>query len=159
MRHADKAWAQEALGDRRQVYARSTLQPANAALVFMAHGEAERLRAAAHEGALICPVPGCPSPQLTTYASDERREHFRHLQAPADPEHNAAYARLVARELLAGWARAQHPALEVTEDAVVAGVSVAVLVRSPTGHQVAICIQVSAPGARQLVGAAHRAAL
>ena len=65
----------------------------------MAHGQAERLRTAAQEGALICPVPGCPSPQLTTYASNKRREHFVHRHAPADPGHNGAYARLAAREL------------------------------------------------------------
>jgi hypothetical protein len=141
MRHTDyKAWAWEALGDRRQVFARSTLQGPNAPLIFMAHGQAERLRAAAQEGALICPVPGCPSPQLTTYASNKRREHFVHRHAPADPGHNIAYSRLAARELMAEWARAQHPALEVAEDVVVAGVSVDVLVSSPTGKRVAICI-------------------
>jgi hypothetical protein len=59
-----REWASEALGDERQVYARSTVSSSDA-LVFLPEGAAEDLREAARRGEPVCPVPGCPSPHLT----------------------------------------------------------------------------------------------
>src|SRR4051812_30890526 len=70
-----REWASDALGDERQVYARSTSSPAGD-LVFVADGAADDFRAAAQSGKLVCPVPGCPSPQLTTRGPETRRHHF-----------------------------------------------------------------------------------
>jgi hypothetical protein len=141
MRHVDyRAWAQEALGETRQVYARDPRQLPSAPMVFMADGEAETLRAVTQAGNLVCPVPGCPSSLLWTRACEDRRDHFMHRQAPGGTRHDRAYRREVAQRLLADWARAQHADLDVMEDTELEGVSVSVLVRSPTGRQVAICV-------------------
>jgi hypothetical protein len=78
-----REWATEALGDERQVYARSTTS-AERELVFLPDGAADEFREAAWSGRLVCPVPGCPSPQLTTRGPSDRRHHFVHRQAPAD---------------------------------------------------------------------------
>src|SRR3954470_19136132 len=79
-----REWATEALGDERQVYARSTSSTAGD-LVFLPDGAADAFREAAQSGQLVCPVPGCPSPQLTTRGPEPRRHHFVHRQAPSDP--------------------------------------------------------------------------
>jgi hypothetical protein len=140
LRHADyRAWAEEALGDYRQVYARDPHEPSDAPLTFMPEGGAEALRAPAHLGRLICPVPGCPSPLLTTRGPADRRHHFVHRQAPEDPSHSLAYNRRVAEQLLLDWASAQDSRLSVTSDEAIGGVPVTVLVASPTGRRLAIC--------------------
>ena len=94
-----REWASEALGDERQVYARSTMSSSEA-LVFLPQGAADHFRGAARRHELICPVPGCPSPFLTTRGPARRRHHFVHLQAPNDRDHQRAYVRRVAIELL-----------------------------------------------------------
>ena len=140
MRHVDyREWAEEALGERRQVYARDIREPAGAPLVFMPDREAEQFRADARAGKLVCPVPGCPSPQLTTRGPQQRRHHFVHRDAPADPRHDLTYARQATMGLLRAWIRRQHPKFEVTEHARIRGVEVTLLVRSPlTNRRVAL---------------------
>ena len=134
---AYREWATEALGDERQVYARSTTGEGGE-LVFMPEGAAERFRAAAQAGRLVCPVPGCPYPRLTTRGPAERRHHFVHLQAPDDPAHQRAYERQVATELLADWIRDKHPQSTVETDVPVGEVSVTVLVTGPAGAKFAV---------------------
>ena len=134
---AYREWASEALGDERQVYARST-EGKGGELVFMPEGDAERFRAAAQAGRLVCPVPGCPYPRLTTRGPARRRHHFVHLQAPPDPAHQRAYERQVATELLADWIRATHPKSTVETDVPVGEVSVTVLVTGPAGAKFAV---------------------
>ena len=134
---AYREWASEALGEERQVYARST-QVERGELVFMPEGAAERFRAAAQAGRLVCPVPGCPYPRLTTRGPAKRRHHFVHLQAPGDPAHQRAYERQVATELLADWIRAKHPRSTVQTDVPVGEVSVTVLVTGPAGAKFAL---------------------
>lgn len=47
MRHVDyREWAEEVLGDRRQVYARDIRKEPDAPLTYMGPGEAERCRGA-----------------------------------------------------------------------------------------------------------------
>jgi len=134
---AYRDWASEALGDERQVYARST-EGKGGELVFMPEGDAEQFRAAAQAGRLVCPVPGCPYPRLTTRGPARRRHHFVHLQAPPDPAHQRAYERQVATELLADWIRATHPKSTVETDVPVGEVSVTVLVTGPGGAKFAV---------------------
>lgn len=140
LRHEDyRAWADESLGDQRQVYARDRQLSPDGPLVFMPEGQAAVFRPAAHTGRLICPVPGCPSPLLTTRGPADRRHHFVHRHAPEDPNHSLAYNRRVAQQLLHDWASAQDPRLTVTTDETIQGVPVTVLVASPTGRRLAIC--------------------
>ena len=133
---AYREWASEALGDERQVYARST-KAEDGELVFLPDDAADRFRAAAQAGELVCPVPGCPSPLVTTRGPAERRHHFVHRQAPPDPAHQRAYVRRVATELLANWIRVAH-APSVETDARVGEVSVTVLVTGPAGARFAV---------------------
>jgi hypothetical protein len=132
-----KEWAFEALGDERQVYARST-GPAQRELVLLPDGEAEQFRAAAQSGELVCPVPGCPSPLLTTRGPRTRRHHFVHRQAPPDPEHQRAYVRRIATALITDWIHTAHPRSRVETDVTVAGVSVTALVTGPSGLRFAV---------------------
>jgi hypothetical protein len=104
---AYRDWALEALDDERQVYARSTV-PGVHELVFLPEGQAPAFRAAARAGELVCPVPGCPSPQLTTRGPRARRQHFVHRQTPSDPDHHLAYVRRVATKLIVSWIQPVH---------------------------------------------------
>ena len=147
----------EALGDERQVYARST-EGEGGELVFIPEGAAEQFRAAAQAGRLVCPVPGCPSPRLTTRGPAERRHHFVHRQAPGDPAHQRAYDRQVATELLADWIRATHPQSTVETNMPVGEVSVTVLVvLGPGGAKFAVVFVDRRPRCRCLVGRGCRA--
>lgn len=96
---------------------------------------------------LMCPIPNCPTPELTTVARQiPRRQHYRHYttkngHAPERQFHVEAKARI------AEWAIAQHPAATVimeqptnTDRERVADV----LVTFPNGERVAIEIQYSA---------------
>ncbi|HEY3759109.1 MAG TPA: hypothetical protein VGL37_05070 [Solirubrobacteraceae bacterium] len=130
-------WARLALGDTRQVYARDRRQPEDAPLVYMPENEAHSLRAAARAGHLICPVPGCPHPELTTRHFHDRRDHFAHTIAP---EHaHADFPAAVTQKILRHWAVNLDPRLKVLADQRIDGVPVSVLVSSPSGRQVALC--------------------
>ncbi len=130
-------WARVALEDTRQVYARDTRQPLDAPLVFMPENQARGLRADARAGHLICPVPGCPHPKLTTRHTEDRRDHFVHTIAPEWA--HAEFPATVTREILHQWASNLDSRLEVLDDQRVAGVPVSVLVSSPSGRRVALC--------------------
>ena len=134
---AYREWAHEALGDDRQVYARSTTS-ASAELVFLPEGGADEFRDAAQSGQLVCPVRGCPSPQLTTRGPASRRHHFVHRQAPSDPAHQRAYVRRVATELIEEWIRSAHPRSTVETEATVGEVTIAALVTGPSGVRFAV---------------------
>lgn len=140
MRHSEfREWASAALGDPRQVYARRRDALPDDPLVFMPDGEALRFRETAKSGALICPVPGCPSPGLTTRGSEERRDHFMHVRAPADPAHSRTYMRVATRRLLRDWAVNQERVVDVVEDAKVGDTSVTLLVHLDGGGRVGLC--------------------
>jgi hypothetical protein len=132
-----REWASAALGDERQVYARSTAA-ADGELVFLPDGAADEFREAAQSGELVCPVPGCPSPQLTTRGPETRRHHLVHRQAPPDPAHQRAYVRRVARELIVEWIRSAHPRSVVEPDVAVGSLTAAALVTGPTGGRFAV---------------------
>jgi hypothetical protein len=138
MRHSEfREWAEAALGDPRQVYARKADAPSDAPLVFMPDGQAEVFRDRAQAGALICPVPGCPSPKLSTRGG-ERRDHFFHVKAPADPLHSQQYARLATRRLLLDWAIGQTSVTEIV-DKRVEGVAITLIAHLDDGSRVALC--------------------
>lgn len=114
--NAFREWAEAELGDSRQVYARRADAAEDAPLVFMPDGEAHRFREAAKSGALICPVPGCPSKKLTTCAYREKRDHFRHMQKPDKKKyswHDPSYVRLATESLLRHWMAGQDQVVEV----------------------------------------------
>lgn len=116
MRHDEfREWAEAELGDARQVYAREAGAPLDHPLVFMPDGEALEFREAAKSGALICPVPKCPSPGLTTRGSEDRRDHFMHVTAPGGKAHNITYMKLATKHLLRDWAEGQRRVVEVRE--------------------------------------------
>jgi len=133
-----REWAIEALGDERQVYAHSTTSGPAAPLVFLPPGAAAEFREAARRGELVCPVPGCPSPALTTRGPRSRRHHFVHLEAPPGAEHQRVYVRHVATELIVEWVHSAHPKSTVETDATVAGIDIAVLVTGPHGKRFAV---------------------
>lgn len=139
MRHSEfREWAAAALDDPRQVYAREADATPEDPLVFMPDGEALQFREAARSGALICPVPGCSSPKLTTRSSETRRDHFMHIQAPTDAEHNRAYRRIATEHLLGRWAAGQPRVADVGTGQM-DGVSIVLCVRLGDGNKVALC--------------------
>lgn len=138
MRHSEfREWSNAALGDPRQVYARQADASSDAPLVFMPDGQAEAFRCQAQAGTLICPVPGCPYPKLSTRGG-ERRDHFFHVKAPADPLHSRRYSRLATRRLLLDWALNQTCVTEVVDDQV-DGVAITLNVHLDDGSRVALC--------------------
>lgn len=140
MRHSEfKEWAEANLGDSRQVYARDRRLPDDARLVYMPEGAAAAFYADAKAGHLICPVPGCPSTDLSTRGPGSRRHHFFHLKAPRNAKHNRDYERLVVQGLLHDWAEAQPLSSGVWLDEEVGGVPVSLLVELTTGARVALC--------------------
>nr|WP_227487150.1 competence protein CoiA family protein [Nocardioides malaquae] len=56
-----------------------------------------------------CPVPGC-TVEITTVASDSRRDHFRHNQPAPHPSDGESEAHLSAKAMLAEWASQRVPA-------------------------------------------------
>jgi hypothetical protein len=139
MRHSDfQEWADINLGDTRQVYARDRRLPADARLVHMPDGEAERFHEDARAGHLICPVPGCPAPELTTRHSDTKRDHFAHLPGARVSGH-ANYEEIVVGELLRHWVADQAPDVELVEHETKPASPVTILTRLESGDEVALC--------------------
>jgi hypothetical protein len=61
-----------------------------------------------------------------------------HVHAPADPEHNAAYARLAVERLLIDWANDQDEVVDLRR-VELDGAAVALLVRLTDGSEVVLC--------------------
>jgi len=140
MRHSEfREWAQANLGDSRQVYARDPRRPDDAPLVYMPDGAASQFYDDAKAGHLICPVPGCPSTELSTRGPKARRHHFFHVNAPPEAGHNRAYDRLVVERLLRDWAIGQRLSAGVLPNARLGGVPVTLLVHLTTRRHLALC--------------------
>lgn len=138
MRHTDfQEWADVNLGDTRQVYARDRRLPADAPLVYMPDGEANRFHEDALEGHLICPVPGCPAPRLTTRHSDSRRDHFAHMPNSGISGH-ANYQEFVVGELLRHWI-AEQAGIELLNHEPEPDSPVTILTRLDSGKELAVC--------------------
>lgn len=85
-------------------------------LVWIGHGDADRLRAACRDGRLVCPIPNCSRPALTTRRAYTNRwgtlvvDGFRHLVAPDvdDRVHSPESARHQAgKAAVKAWLRSQ----------------------------------------------------
>ena len=99
-------------GELRFVFA----APRDGAPLFeLEDGRADELRAWA-KASLQCPIPGCPSPAITTVnRSTWGRDGFRHATAGIehDPE---SWLHLEGKGQLAAWARRTYPQALVTEE-------------------------------------------
>lgn len=138
-----REWQAEALGDRRQVYARRAGAPPNEPLVFMPDGQADQFREDAKSGALICPVKECPSEGLTTVSSSERRDHFRHVGLPDEVKelsgsHREKYIQLATKSLLREWVRDQKRVVDM-HTASMEGVPLMLIATLDEGSTVAVC--------------------
>ena len=135
-----REWAAAELGDPRQVYARKAGAPLEDPLVFMPDGEADRFREAARSGALICPVPKCPAPELHTRGPADRRHHFVHDNSPGGDAHKRKYIRIATEHLLRDWAEAQNQVVAVQRLKIeMDGVSFILWVRLDDGSELALC--------------------
>lgn len=132
-------------GERRFIYA--ARRDGAPGLVLLPERAAEARRAPT-KSELMCPVPGCPMPDLTTVDRSRagRRDGYRHLATGVD--HGAERMHhVLAKGLLARWARwampgataiEEHPSNEARERIA------DVMVRLPDGAQFALEVQYSA---------------
>lgn len=138
-----REWQEEALGDRRQVYARKAGARPEEPLFFLEDGKASQYREDAKSGALICPVDDCPSKELTTVASTDRRDHFRHTGLPDESKklggsHREKYIQLTTQSLLRQWVSGQDRVVEMREMEM-DKVSFTLVAGLDDGSKVAIC--------------------
>jgi hypothetical protein len=137
-RHPD--WTPPEPKERRQLWARDTRRPLESPLVYLRTGEAEALRLDCREGRLVCPIPDCAAPKITTRAGS-RRDHFAHLSGGGHgPETLHHYT---AKALVGAWLRKRHPEAAVTIDlrTVESGRQPDVLVEFDDGRRFAFEIQ------------------
>lgn len=110
-RHPD--WRPPDPNERRQLWARDLRRSLDAPLVFIRVGEAGALRPECREGRLICPLPDCEAPRITTRAGS-KRDHFAHLSGGGHgPETLHHYT---AKAVIGSWVRERHPEATVTVD-------------------------------------------
>lgn len=131
-------------GERRFIYA--ARRDGARGLVLLPEGAAQAQRAPT-KSELMCPVPGCPMPDLTTVDRSRagRRDGYRHLAKGVD--HGAERMHhVLAKGLLARWARwampgataiEEHPSNDARERIA------DVMVRLPDGAQFALEVQYS----------------
>lgn len=130
-----------ASGDPRFIYA---AHRDGSGLVLLPPGKAVEFRDFARRQ-LMCPVPGCPAPQITTVSGD-RRHHYRHLAKDATTEHGPeTWYHLEAKQVLASWARERHPFAIVEQERVLGARDriADVFVALPGGSRYAIEVQFS----------------
>lgn len=107
-RHDSRAFAFS--GELAQVYARDCREPADAPLVYLAPGEADRVRDDCRGGHLVCPFDSCDAPAFwASGGSGGRRHHFRHRHVPAGAHTPESYFHLVGKHAVAAWLRRAHP--------------------------------------------------
>ena len=114
-------------------------------LVELPDGQAAEFRAMAR-AALKCPVPGCPSPEITTVGGTGRRHHYRHLVKNAETDHGPeTYFHLESKAVVEAWLRERCPGASVQLEKVLAsGERIAdVFAQLPTGEQYAVEVQFS----------------
>jgi len=101
-------------GELAQVYARDMREPDAAPLVYLARGEADRVRDDCRVGHLVCPFPGCDSPAFwASGGSGRRRHHFKHRHVPTGVHTPESYFHLVGKHAVAAWLRHAHPEARV----------------------------------------------
>lgn len=128
-------------GDPRFIYA---ARRDGSGVMLLPDGEALQRREIARTQ-LMCPVPGCPAPEITTVGG-ERRHHYRHLVKDVATDHGAeTWYHLEAKQVLAAWA-AEHCPNAVVEIEKVLGSRdriADVFATLPDGTQYAIEVQFS----------------
>jgi hypothetical protein len=130
-------------GERRQLWARDSSLPPDAPLVRIRPGEAELLRPLCKQSRLICPFPGCESPELNTAGGPVRRDHFRHVQRSVQLEHHPeTYFHVVGKAAVAEWLRGQGADVEIRiESRLPNNQRPDVLAAFPDGRRVAFEVQ------------------
>lgn len=144
--HGSAVLEQFQAGERRLLFARHR---EDGALYYLEDGEARGIREFARAN-LICPVPGCLHPALTTVSRAGKRDGFRHLvggsgHGPESVDH------VQGKALLARWAALQHPDAEVSVEQTTATRTrrADVMVTWPDGRRIALEIQCSALSAHE----------
>ncbi|MFF2486258.1 competence protein CoiA [Microbacterium sp. NPDC058062] len=128
-------------GDPRFIYA---ARRDGTGVMLLPEGEAEQHRHLARTE-LMCPVRGCPAPDITTVGG-ERRHHYRHLVKNATTDHGAeTWYHLEAKHVLASWASVWHEGAVVEIERVLGSRDrvADVFVGLPDGTQYAIEVQFS----------------
>ena len=135
----------EATGERVQVWARDTRLLADAPLARLERGMAAAWRPDARAGHLVCPIPGCEDPRLTTRAGS-RRDHFAHRNLVGAPHVPETWFHYTGKHLVGAWARRLYPEARVAVDeAAVENRQVPdVLVEFPDGLRFAFEVQYAA---------------
>src|SRR5450756_1159892 len=98
-----------------QVFARDRRLGPDAALVFLAPGQAESVRADARAGHLVCPLGDCQDNRFIVYGGTERRHHFKH-RSGAGHHGPETIAHHTAKHLIARWLRTLDPTAQVFPD-------------------------------------------
>lgn len=106
----------EATGEKVQIFARDARLPADAALMRLDRGMAASTRPDARAGHLVCPIPGCEDPRLTTRAGS-RRDHFAHLNLVGPPHAPETWFHYAGKHVVGDWLRARYPEARVVVDA------------------------------------------
>jgi hypothetical protein len=128
-------------GETRLLYA-GHRSDAQAPLYYLEQGTAAAVRPWAKQH-LACPVPGCPSPDLTTVNRGERRDGFKHATRGAGGHEPESMWHLQGKALMARWARSRYPDVTVVEEQATASRDrrADVMLTWPDGRRIAVEIQ------------------
>jgi len=142
MIHERSSLAEFQEGERRFVYA--SYRSNDVGVYRLEDGAANAARAFV-KAELLCPVPSCPSPALTTVSRHKHRDHFKHLQGNFG--HAAeSYFHVEAKAQIAAWVRGRYPTatvvLEQPSNAKMERIA-DVMVTMASGERIAIEIQYS----------------
>lgn len=116
--HMDRdTTAEERFGraERRQLWARDLRLPPEAPLTYLEAGAAAKLRADCQAGYLVCPIPDCRSPRLST-RSGSRRDHFFHVARTGVSHVPESWLHYTAKHLVGWWLRVRYPEVAVRVD-------------------------------------------
>lgn len=97
-----------------QVFARDTRRGEDAAPVFLPRGEADRFRADARAGFLICPLDECSNRRFIVRAGS-RRDHFAHRRG-AGGHGTETLQHHTAKHLIGRWLREHYPDASIDVD-------------------------------------------
>jgi hypothetical protein len=113
MLHDSSVLAEFQAGETRFVFAR--FRSGDPGLYLLPDGAANQKRAFT-KTELLCPVEGCPTPELTTVnRADHGRDGFRHLRG--NYKHGAeSLFHLEGKAQIARWARTECPDAQVVEE-------------------------------------------
>lgn len=142
MEHDRRAEDRFGRAERRQLWARDLRLPADAPLTYLEEGAASELRADCKAGHLICPVPECPLPRISTRAGS-RRDHFFHVARTGVSHAPESWFHYTGKHLVGWWLHIRHPEASVRVDdlAVDNGQRPDVFATFPDGRRIAFEVQ------------------